>query len=33
VFTAFRNAGLVEIKGRFLKVLNLPELRRISNAR
>jgi len=33
VFTAFRSAGLVEIKGRFLKVLNLPELRRISNAR
>jgi len=33
VFTAFRNAGLIEIKGRFLKVLNLPELRRISNAR
>ena len=33
VIGSFRNAGLIEITGRFLKVLNLDELRRISNTR
>jgi len=32
VIGAFRKAGLVEIKGRSLKILNLNELKRISNA-
>jgi CRP/FNR family transcriptional regulator len=33
VIGSFRNAGLIEITGRFLKVLNLDELRRVSNTR
>jgi CRP/FNR family transcriptional regulator, anaerobic regulatory protein len=33
VIGSFRGAGLIEVAGRFLKVLNLPELRRISNTR
>jgi CRP/FNR family transcriptional regulator len=33
VIGSFRNAGLIEIAGRSLKVLNLTELRRISNTR
>jgi hypothetical protein len=33
VIGSFRNAGLIEITGRWLKVLNLDELRRVSNTR
>jgi CRP/FNR family transcriptional regulator, anaerobic regulatory protein len=33
VIGSFRNAGLIEITGRQLKVLNLDELRRVSNTR
>ena len=33
VIGSLRNAGLIDITGRFLKVLNLDELRRISNTR
>jgi CRP/FNR family transcriptional regulator, anaerobic regulatory protein len=33
VIGSFRNAGLIEITGRFLRVLNLDELRRVSNTR
>lgn len=33
VIGSFRNAGLIEITGRSLKILNLAELRRVSNTR
>lgn len=33
VIGSFRNAGLIEITGRSLKILNLVELRRVSNTR
>jgi CRP/FNR family transcriptional regulator len=33
VIGSFRNAGLIEITGRCLKILNLAELRRVSNTR
>jgi CRP/FNR family transcriptional regulator, anaerobic regulatory protein len=33
VIGSFRNAGLIDITGRSLKVLNLEELRRVSNTR